>query len=256
MKRHILLLNLLCFTLLFGLPITSWAQNTDDHTIIDPLTTSGTVGTQITSSWNSNDQYYSSPFSTTAYANMTFNLYKISIPVSLNFINNSAERFRFSNPDFTISVRPMWKKFTFYLGTSSLNYSNYTYNGISFNGVGMEYRGSMFRFGGFYGSFNRRTKFNQELNGLKAIQYLSDDLLSMNNVAYTTMPQFERKAYAAHFAIGSFRNYVDFSVLHAMDDLGSLPTEWYIDDGYDTTLWARDSIMGKENLAMGMKAHF
>ena len=256
MKRHILFLNFLCLSLLLGLPFTLRAQNTDSQTIVDPLTVSGTAGTQVISSWNSNDQYYSTPFSTTAYANMTFNLYRVSIPVSLNFINTSAEQFKFSKPDFTISVRPTWNKFTLYFGTSCMNFSNYTYNGISFNGVGMEYRGNNFRFGGFYGTFNRRTKFNNTLNGHDAIQYFSDDYLYMNNVAYTTLPQYERKAYAAHVAIGNYQHYLDFSVLHAADDLNSLPEEWYLLDTYDTTLFSRDSLYGKENLAMGMKAHF
>ena len=49
---------------------------------------------------------------------------------------------------------------------------------------------------------------------------------------------------------------MDFSVLHAADDLNSLPEEWYLLDTYDTTLFSRDSLYGKENLAMGMKAHF
>ena len=130
MKRCILLLNFLCFSLLFGLPLTSRAQ--DRQTIVDPLTVSGTVGTQVTSSWNNADLHYNSPFSALAYANMTFNVYGISVPMSLNLITVSADQFTFPEPTFTINFRPMWKKFTFYIGTASMNFSNYTYNGISF----------------------------------------------------------------------------------------------------------------------------
>lgn len=262
MKRCILLLKLLCFALLLGLPLTSMAQDSEVKTLIDPLTVSGTVGTQITSSWNNADLHYNSPFSTIAYANMVFNVYGISVPMSVNLINVSAEPFRFSKPNFTINFRPTWKKFTFYLGTACMNFSNYTYNGISFDGVGMEYRGNKFRFGGFYGNFDHATTFRTELDNRDAITYLSDSLLGMNNVAYTTYPTFKRKAYAAHMAIGSLRNYVDLSILHAADDLNSLPSQWYMynvysSDDIDTLLIERDStIKGKENLALGLKGHF
>ena len=260
MKHRILLLNFLCFSLLFGLSLTSRAQ--DRQTIVDPLTVSGTVGTQLTSSWNNADLHYNSPFSTSTYANMTFNVYGISIPMSVNLINVSAEQFTFPRPTFTINFRPIWKKFTFHFGTSAMNFSNYTYNGISFDGVGLEYKGDKFRFGGFYGNFNHATTFRTELDERDAIQFLSDSLLGMNNVAYTTFPQFKRKAYAAHIAVGSLRNYVDLSLLHAADDLNSLPPQWYMYNVYssdvvDTTLFVRDStIKGKENLALGLKGHF
>lgn len=262
MKRCLRLLTILCFSLLLGLPINSMAQSDDRQTVVDPLTLSGSVGTQVITSWNNADLHYNSPFSTTAYANMTFNVYGISIPMSLNLVNNSAEQFSFSRPVFTLNFRPMWRKFTFYFGTAAMNFSNYTYNGISFNGVGMEYKGDRFRFGGFYGNFNRATVLRNELDGRSAIQYLADSLLGMNNVAYTTLPQFKRKAYAAHIAVGSKRNYVDLSLLHAADDLNSLPSEWYMYNVYsptviDTTLIVRDStIKGKENLALGLKGHF
>ena len=262
MKHRILILSFLCFSLLFGLSLTSMAQDSERQTIVDPLTVSGTVGTQLTSSWNNADLHYNSPFSTSTYANMTFNVYGISVPMSVNLINVSAEQFTFPKPTFTINFKPMWKKFTFHFGTSSMNFSNYTYNGISFDGVGMEYRGNKFRFGGFYGNFNHATTFRTQLDERDAIQYLSDSLLGLNNVAYTTFPQFKRKAYAAHVAVGSMRNYVDLSLLHAVDDLNSLPSQWYMYNVYsadmiDTTLFVRDStIKGQENLALGLKGHF
>ena len=243
MKRCLLFLNFLCFSLLLGLPIASMAQSSEGY-IVDPLTVSGTVGTQLTSSWNNADLHYNTPFSTTAYANMTFNVYGVSIPMSVNYINTSAEQFNFSDPIFTINFKPVWKKFTFHFGTSSMNFSNYTYNGISFDGAGVEYRGDSFRFGGFYGTFNHATRLRTQFDDRNALQYLSDSLLGLNNVDYMSIPQLERKAYAAHMAIGSMRNYLDFSLLHAADNM-------------DTILMALDTTLkGKENLALGMKGHF
>ncbi|MBR4391707.1 MAG: hypothetical protein IKT08_06355 [Bacteroidales bacterium] len=261
MKRCLHFLYFLCFSLLFGLPLTLMAQNPERQTLVDPLTISGTVGTQVTTSWNSG-LHYNSPFSSVAYANMTLNVYGISVPMNVNFINVSAKQFAFSKPNFMANFRPSWKNFTFYFGTASMSFSNYTYNGISFDGVGMEYKGNKLRFGGFYGNFNHATTFSSTLDDRDAIQYLSDSLLGMNNVAYTTIPQFKRKAYAAHIAIGSMRNYMDLSLLHAADDLNSLPSEWYVYNVYssnviDTSLIVRDStVKGKENLALGLKGHF
>ena len=244
MKRYIFFLIFLCFLLMFGLPLTSVAQDSERQTIVDPLTVSGTVGTQLTSSWNNVDLHYNTPFSTTAYANMIFNVYGVSIPMSVNYINTSAEQFNFSDPIFTINFKPVWKKFTFHFGTSSMNFSNYTYNGISFNGVGVEYRGDFFRFGGFYGTFNRATRLRTRLDDRSALQFLSDSLLGLNNVDYMSIPQLERKAYAAHIALGSKRNYLDFSFIHAADKI-------------DTILMVLDTTLkGKENLAMGVKGHF
>lgn len=259
MKRFILL-AFLCFSLLFGLSLTSMAQDSERQTIVDPLTVSGTVGTQLTSSWNNADLHYNSPFSTIAYANMIFNVYGISIPMNVNLVNVSDRPFAFSKPVFTFNFTPVWKKFTFYLGTACMNFSNYTYNGISFDGAGLEYKGKKFRFGGFYGNFNHATTFRTDLDDRDAIHYLSDSLLGLNNVAYTTYPTFKRKAYAAHIAVGSKRNYVDFSLLHAADDLNSLPSMWYMLDAYSydvlDTIVRDSTIKGKENLALGLKGHF
>ena len=109
MKRRVHFLHFLCFLLWFGLPLSLMAQNSGRQTIVDPLTVSGTVGTEVTSSWTNADLHYNSPFSTTAYANMIFNVYGVSIPMSVNLINVSAEQFNFSKPIFTINVCPTWK---------------------------------------------------------------------------------------------------------------------------------------------------
>lgn len=92
------------FSLLLGLPLASISQESEGR-ITDPLTLSGEVGTQIVSSWNNVDKFYNTPFSATAYANMTLNLYGISIPMSLNFVNTNDKPFAFSKPNFMISFR-------------------------------------------------------------------------------------------------------------------------------------------------------
>ena len=231
------------------------------HIMSDPLTVSGSLGGSMTSSWNNADLHNTAPFSLTAYGNFNINIYGFSIPININFLDISATQFSLSRPTFTINTTPTWKRFTFYLGTGSMNFSNYTYNGISFTGVGMEYKGKVVRFGGFYGTFNRNTTFQTELDNRSAIQFLADSLLGLNNVSYTTQPQYTRRAYAAHIGIGSTRNNIDFSFMRAADDINSLPEEWYTYElaganKSDTNLVQRDSVVkAKENLCVGLKAN-
>lgn len=232
------------------------------HIMADPLSISGSLGSSLTASWNNADLHNTAPFSFTAYGNFNINIYGFSIPININFLDIRATQYSLpSRPTFTFNTTPTWKKFTFYLGTGSMNYSNYTYNGISFTGVGLEYNGKGLRFGGFYGTFNRSTTFQTELDNRSAIQFLADSLLGLNNVNYTTQPQFTRRAYAGHIGLGSRRNNIDFSFLRAADDINSLPDEWYLYElaaasSTDTTHVYRDSVIkAKENLCAGVKCN-
>ena len=109
MKRRLLFLYFLCFSLMVGLPLTLTAQDYEQQTIVDPLTVSGTVGTQITSSWNNADLHYNSPFSAIAYANTILNVYGISVPMSVNVINVSDKPFSFSKPVFTFNFTCLFR---------------------------------------------------------------------------------------------------------------------------------------------------
>lgn len=241
--------------------IRSIVDKAKSHIKADPLTISGSLGGSMTSSWNNADLHNTAPFSLTAYGNFNINIYDFSIPVNINFLDISATQFSLARPTFTINTTPTWKRFTLYLGTGSMNFSNYTYNGISFTGVGLEYKGKALRFGGFYGTFNRSTTFQTELDNRSAIQYLADSLLGLNNVSYTTQPQYTRRAYAAHLGIGSARNNIDISFMRAADDINSLPVEWYNyevakNTETDTVLIQRDSVVkAKENLCIGLKTN-
>ena len=59
--------------------------------------------------------------------------------------------------------------------------------------------------------FQKQRKFYCE----GCLGYLNDSILRPYSFTYTTLPQFKRKAYAAHIALGNLRNYLDFSLLHA-----------------------------------------
>lgn len=231
------------------------------HIYADPLSVSGSLGSSLTASWNNADLHNTAPFSLTAYGNFNINIYGFSIPININFLDVSATKFTFPRPTFTINTTPTWKKWTLHLGTSRMNFSNYTYNGVSFTGAGLEYRGNIVKAAAFYGRFNKSTTFRTELDNRSAIQYLADSLLGLNNVAYTTQPQFTRRAWGAMLNVGKGRSNIGFSVMRAADDTTSLPDEWYnyelaAGEMGDTTLVARDSVVrGKENFCVGMQAN-
>ena len=75
----------------------------------DPLIITGSVGTQNTYYHSSSGSGYSSPFSSSIYANMNINVYGISMPFSFyyNFDNVS-----FSHPQFSFNISPTFKGWT------------------------------------------------------------------------------------------------------------------------------------------------
>lgn len=223
------------------------------HTQADPFTVSGTLGAAMDVSWNNQDVYSNHvPFSSTAYANLNFNIYGFSIPLSIDLLNVSMDQFSFPRPQIHFNTTPTWKNFRFHLGTSSMHFSNYTYSGLSFTGAGAEYQGSKFRAAGFYGRLNAPTRFT-ERDKRTAIQYLADSLLGLN-VYNSDQPQFLRKAWGGKIGVGNAQNYLDLNVFRAIDDSTSLPMMW-APNGLDTT-WRDSVVKAKENFTVGLSGRF
>ena len=222
------------------------------HVEADPLTIGGQLGGEMNMSWNNQDIYgYSDPFAFAAYANFDIGIYGFHIPINLNLLNLSMTQFTFPHPQITINTTPEWKKFRFHIGTSSMHFNNYTYSGLTFTGGGIEYNGDLLRVAGFYGKLNRKTRFKDDRT---AIQYFADSLLGINQQE-TTQPQFDRNAWGAKIGVGNTKNYIDFSVMKAKDDIESLPVTWQY-ESTDSTIY-RDSILkGKENFTTGLSGRF
>lgn len=207
----------------------------------DPLTISGSAGASMALNYNSTTNKYATPFSSTIYANLNLNIYSFNLPFSFYFINTSTS-FSYPSPQFSLGMMPTWKNFKFYLGSSSMHFSNYTYSGLSFMGAGMEYQGKLFRAAAFGGVLNRKT--NPKLyDDRTAFQRLSDSLLGLN-VQQSYLPQYRRDAGGVKVGIGTSTNFIDFSVFKAKDITKTLPQEW------------RDSIKAQENLAFGLSGRF
>lgn len=222
------------------------------HVEADPLTISGILGGEMNTSWNNQDIYgYSDPFAFSAYANFDIGIYGFHFPININLLNLSMTQFSFPHPQITFNTTPEWKNFRFHIGTSSMHFNNYTYSGLTFTGGGVEYTGNKLRAAVFYGSLNRATRFKDERS---ALQYFADSLLGINQQE-TTQPQFKRKAWGSKIGVGNSNNYIDFSVLKAIDDLESLPERWAV-EGSDSVTYRDSVIRGKENLAMGLSGRF
>ena len=208
----------------------------------DPLTLSGNVGASLGISHNNISTYYSTPFSYSLYGSLNFNIYSFNLPISFYFVNNSTQFSYPKMPHITLGMTPTWKSWRFHLGVSSMHLSNYTYSGLTFIGAGAEYQGKLLRAAAFGGIINRKTRLEQ-WDDRSAFQRLTDSLLGLNIPQYTT-PQYRRLGGGAKIGVGNTNNYIDLTIFKAKDQLSSLPEEW------------RDTVLAKENLALGLSGRF
>jgi len=207
----------------------------------DPFAISGTVGTGIGVSYNSN--YPScTPFSGSIYANLNLSFYSFQLPFSFYFANNTTSFNYPQLPTFHLGFMPTWRNWKFHIGTSSMHFSNYTYSGLSFLGAGVEYQGKLFRMGTFGGLLQHATRI-KGYDDRTAIQQLADSLLGLN-VPQSTLPQYRRDAVGVKLGVGNERNYLDISFLKAKDRMKSLPEEW------------RDTIAPQDNFTLGLSGRF
>lgn len=191
----------------------------------DPLVITGSVGTQNTYYHSSTGGGYSSPFSSSIYANMNINLYGISMPFSFYYNNDNLS---FSHPHFSFNISPTYKGWTLHLGKRSMQFSNYVFN-IPFNGVGIEYqrqgnKGGL-RAGVFYGTLKN------------AINY------SPNDVSAAT-PAYRRTGFGIKLGYGTTKNYIDLYLLRAQDHQSSIDEFWW------------DRLTAQENIVVGVKGRW
>jgi len=187
----------------------------------DPLIITGAVGTQNTFFWSSQGAGYASPFSSSVYASMNFNIYGVSMPFSFYYTNDNTS---FSLPQISFNISPSYKGWHLYLGQHSMSFSQYVYS-IPFNGVGIEYsrqRGAGFRFGAFYGTLKKAINVDPEYISVKS-------------------PQYKRTGYGLKVGYGNSRNYIDLFVFRAQDHLSSIDEQWY------------DRVNAQENIVVGAR---
>lgn len=207
----------------------------------DPFAISGTVGTALGLSYNSNYPACT-PFSGSIYASLNLSFYSFQLPFSFYFANNTTSFDYPQLPTWHLGFMPTWRNWKFHIGSSSMHFSNYTYSGLTFLGAGVEYQGKLFRMGTFGGLLQRATRM-KGYDDRTAIQQLADSLLGLN-VPQSTLPQYRREAIGVKLGVGNTRNFIDISFLKAKDRIKTLPEEW------------RDTIPPQDNFAIGLSGRF
>lgn len=191
----------------------------------DPLVITGSVGTQNTYYHSSSGNGYSSPFSSSIYANLNINVYGIAMPFSFYY---NTDNVSFSHPQFSFNISPTYKGFTLHLGKRSMQFSNYVFN-IPFNGIGLEYQrpggNGGLRLGAFYGTLKN------------AINYSPDE------VSVAT-PAYRRTGWGFKVGYGSSKNYFDFYLFRAQDHQTSIDEYWW------------DRVTAQENIVLGLKGRW
>lgn len=145
--------------------------------------------------------YQPDPFDWFATGNLNLNIFGISAPFSFAYSNQSTQ---YTQPFNRIRVLPKYKWIRLYLGTSSMNFSNYTLAGYTFNGYGIELTPGKFFFKAMYGRLK------------DAVPYNFIDTVNNANVSYRRTGMGFSMGYA-----NKGESY-SFNVFKAKDDPGSL----------------------------------
>jgi hypothetical protein len=101
--------------------------------------------------------YQANPFDWFATGNLNFNLFGISAPFSFAYTNSQTQ---YTQPFNRIRILPKYKWIRLYIGTSSMNFSNYTLAGYTFNGYGIELTPGHFSFKAMYGTLKQAVPYN------------------------------------------------------------------------------------------------
>lgn len=217
MKRPLLLL--ICVILC---PIASLlAQNLESIGKSKPLTVNGGISLSQVFYGASGIQARRDPYTYFASGNINFSLYGWSVPLSFSISNQSTT---FQQPFNQYSIHPTYKWVTAHIGYTSTSYSSYTVNGHVFLGAAVDLAPEgKWKFGALYGRFLRPVE---------------RDTLNKNST-----PSFRRMGYGFKALYGDAGNFVNISLFHAKDQLGSI-----------RTLPDSIGILPQENLVVGLSA--
>lgn len=249
MMRKIYTVLLITITLFLFLPVKGQIKERyNEIKNSDPLTMSGSVGTNLALSYSSINSRTATPFTGSFFANFNFNIYSFSLPFSFYFVNNTCSFSHPQVPSFYFGFTPTWRKWRFHIGNSSMSFSNYTYSGLTFFGAGFEYQGELLRAAAFAGTLAQATRI-KGYDDRSAFQQLADSLLGLN-VPESNLPQYRREAIGAKIGVGNSKNYIDLSFLKAKDNIKTLPLMW------NDSIRMVDTIKAKDNLAIGLSGRF
>lgn len=125
------------------------------------------------------------PFTYFINGNITGNIAGISLPYTFNYSNNQLS---YTQPYNINCFSPSYKWAKAYLGTTSMNFSQYTLAGHIFTGAGVELSPKNLRFAAVYGRFNKAVEFDSENN--------SDANMAFKRMGYGASLGYERGAHS------------------------------------------------------------
>ena len=140
------------------------------------------------------------PYSYFASGNLNFSIYGWSVPLSFSLSN---QNYSFQQPFNRYSLHPTYKNVTAHLGYVSMSFSPYTVNGHIFLGAGVDVMPEgKWKLSALYGRF------------LKAVE--------PDSANTSQIPSFRRMGYGFKAGYGDGGNFVDLTLFHAKDDIGSV----------------------------------
>jgi len=151
----------------------------------------------------------------------------VTMPFNVIYSN---QVFTYQQPFNQFGIAPRFKYGSFYLGNSSMRFSNYTMAGQRFGGVGADIHYKWIRFGGMYGRLRRQVAPIGAIN----------DPLTFVNEAETQA--FDRRGYTVKIGFGSRDRFVDFIYFKAYDKMP---------DNFNVMDWA---VQPTENAIFGINS--
>lgn len=191
-------------------------QALDQFGVKKGVTMNGSVNASTTAYTASGIASRRDPFAWYLNGNININMFGYDMPFSFSYSNQGKN---YSQPFNQFRFAPSYKWARLYVGSTSMNFSNYTLAGHMFNGVGVELTPQKWHISAMYGTL------------LKAVPF---DVLAPESYSRAS---FERKGAGLKVAYENAGNAYGISLFRAKDDPASLP---YIPD--DATITPRENV--------------
>jgi hypothetical protein len=135
------------------------------------------------------------PFTWFLNGNLTFNILDVSIPLTFSYSNNQVA---YTQPFNMQSISPKYKWVQAYIGTTSMNFSQYTLSGHTFTGAGVDLTPGKFKFSGMYGCLKKAIEYDYETS--------SDANMSYKRMGYAASAAYENNGHGVKLIYFSARD--------------------------------------------------
>ncbi|WP_212005733.1 hypothetical protein [Chitinophaga sp. HK235] len=194
----------------------AYSQALDQLGVKKGVSMSGSISASTTAYSASGIDSRRDPLAWYLNGNLNINLFGYDMPFSFSYSNQGRN---YSQPFNQFRFAPSYKWARAYIGTTSMNFSNYTLAGHMFDGLGVELTPGKWRLSAMYGKL------------LKAVPFDVLNPESYNRAA------FERIGYGVKMGYENEGNAYSISLFKAKDNAGSIP---YIPD--DATITPRENV--------------